>query len=107
LKAKLETFEDQIITIDASQGRQIDHVILSCVRSNKKGGLGFLTEFERINVALTRAKHGLIIVADVDTLKVNKKWKEVLQTMNGQIVSGFNGAKRWIEERIEAERNEP
>ena len=56
-------------------------------------------------MALTRAKHGLIIVADVDTLKVSKKWKEVLQRMKGQIVSGFAGAKKWIEERKEMEKN--
>lgn len=50
----------QISTVDAFQGAEKDIIILSCVRS--KQGLGFIDSPNRINVALTRAKHHLIVV---------------------------------------------
>jgi superfamily I DNA and/or RNA helicase len=39
-------------------------VVLSCVRSNMQGTIGFLTNKRRLNVALTRAKYGLVIIGD-------------------------------------------
>ena len=73
--------EDQVITIDGAQGREKDFVILSCVRSNTDHSVGFLQEYKRINVALTRAQYGLIIVADIDTLRADKNWNMMLKKL--------------------------
>ena len=46
-----------------------DYMIMSCVRSNTKGVIGFLRDERRLNVALTRAKYGLIMVGDKKCLQ--------------------------------------
>ena len=46
----------EISTIDGFQGREVDIVIFSCVRSGRSSSLGFLAEWQRLNVAITRAK---------------------------------------------------
>lgn len=51
-------------TVDAVQGREASVVLFSVVRSNAKGLGGFLREFRRVNVALSRAKDVLVIVGD-------------------------------------------
>lgn len=51
-------------TVDAAQGREADFVVFSVTRSNRHGTAGFLHEHKRINVALSRARHGLAIVGD-------------------------------------------
>jgi len=58
----------EIDSIDAFQGREKEVVIVSLVRSNIKGQLGFLTDTRRMNVAMTRAKRKLIVIGDSATL---------------------------------------
>lgn len=53
-------------TVDAFQGRQADIAIFSVTRCNPAGDVGFLNEFRRLNVALSRAKEALVIVGDYD-----------------------------------------
>lgn len=55
-------------TIDGFQGRERDVVIISMVRSNDDGSIGFLSELRRMNVAITRARYRLVIVGDFSTL---------------------------------------
>lgn len=57
----------EINTIDAYQGREMDFIIYSLVRSNPAGNIGFLRDSRRINVALSRARELLIIVGDHQT----------------------------------------
>ena len=58
----------KIDTIDAFQGREADLVLFCTVRCNVHGELGFLKDMRRLNVALTRAKIGVIVVGDKNTL---------------------------------------
>lgn len=55
-------------------------VILSIVRSNREGVIGFLKERNRVCVALSRAKHGMVIVGNADTLEASRArlWHSVL-----------------------------
>ena len=55
--------------MDSFQGSESDVVILSCVRSNTRNVVGFVSEFRRLNVALTRAKLGLVVLCHANTLE--------------------------------------
>lgn len=57
-----------INTIDGFQGQEKEIVYISLVRSNPKGEIGFLKDYRRMNVAMTRAKKQLIIVGDSATI---------------------------------------
>ena len=56
------------LSVDAAQGQEYTIVGISLVRCNKSGDLGFLKDHRRLNVAMTRARQGLIIVGNQDTL---------------------------------------
>ncbi|MBL8726994.1 MAG: AAA family ATPase [Planctomycetes bacterium] len=58
----------EIGTVDGLQGREKEAVVVSLVRSNEAGEVGFLAELRRLNVALTRARRHLTIVGDSATL---------------------------------------
>lgn len=58
----------EIDSIDAFQGREKEAVIVSLVRSNLTGDLGFLSDTRRMNVALTRARRKLIVIGDSATI---------------------------------------
>ncbi len=67
---ELLAFTDYISvnTIDSFQGQERDMVIISMTRSNTDGGIGFLADIRRMNVAMTRAKKKLVIIGDSSTL---------------------------------------
>ena len=61
--------EIQVMTVDASQGKEFDLVFYSAVRSNPGRELGFLADERRLNVALSRAREALTIVGDNESLR--------------------------------------
>src|SRR2546428_600617 len=63
-----EVEELEIDTVDGFQGREKEAVVVSLVRSNPAGELGFVADIRRINVALTRARKKLIVVGDSATI---------------------------------------
>lgn len=57
-----------IDTVDGFQGQERDVIVISLVRSNDEGQLGFLRDLRRMNVAITRARMKLILIGDTSTL---------------------------------------
>lgn len=55
-------------TVDGFQGQERDVIVISLVRSNAEGQIGFLSDLRRMNVAITRARMKLIILGDRETL---------------------------------------
>lgn len=65
-----------INTVDSYQGQEKDIVILSCVRTSE---IGFLADHRRMNVAITRARHQLVVLGSFDLLKKQTHWNHLLQ----------------------------
>ncbi|MEP7251812.1 MAG: AAA domain-containing protein [Ginsengibacter sp.] len=58
----------RISTIDSFQGQEKENIIISLVRSNDEGEIGFLKDYRRMNVAITRAKENLFVIGDSATI---------------------------------------
>ncbi len=68
----------EIDTVDGFQGREKEAVVISFVRSNTTGEVGFLSDTRRTNVALTRARRKLIVIGDSSTLANHEFYHRLL-----------------------------
>lgn len=66
----------RISTIDNYQGEEADIVIVSLTRSNSNGDIGFLSARERLNVLLSRARNGIIMLGNMETFMHSKKGQD-------------------------------
>lgn len=71
--------EIEVASVDSFQGREKDFIILSCVRSNNAQGIGFLSDPRRLNVALTRARYGVMLLGNPRVLSTNKLWHALIK----------------------------
>ncbi|MEM1122076.1 MAG: AAA domain-containing protein [Bacteroidota bacterium] len=75
---KLSKISLSINTIDAFQGQERDLIYISLVRSNGKGEIGFLKDYRRMNVAMTRARKKLIVLGDSATIGMDQFYGDFL-----------------------------
>jgi len=68
----------EIKSVDGYQGREKEIIIFSAVRANESGEIGFLSDKRRLNVAITRAKRGLIVLGNPTTLRHDGTWRSYL-----------------------------
>jgi superfamily I DNA and/or RNA helicase len=66
-------------SVDGFQGQERDVIILSMVRDNEKGTIGFLRDLRRMNVAITRARMKLIILGNAETLSQHKFYHHFIE----------------------------
>ena len=66
-------------TVDGFQGQERDVIIISLVRSNNNGNIGFLSDLRRMNVAITRARMKLIIMGNAETLSHTQFYKKLYE----------------------------
>ncbi|RVD85435.1 uncharacterized protein DFL_003756 [Arthrobotrys flagrans] len=80
----------RIATVDNFQGEEATVIIVCLVRSNERNNCGFLKTTNRINVLLSRAKHGMYIIGDAATSAHVPMWREVITLLEN---SGNIGPK--------------
>ena len=75
-------------SIDAYQGREADAVVISTVRANAGGVVGFLADTRRMNVAVTRAKCHVALIGDPQTVGAHPFLKALLEHAAGATAHG-------------------
>ncbi|MDB5030632.1 AAA domain-containing protein [Mucilaginibacter sp.] len=68
----------EVNTVDGFQGQERDVIYISLTRSNNNGVIGFLSDYRRMNVAMTRAKLKLVLVGDSATLAQTSFYAELI-----------------------------
>jgi superfamily I DNA and/or RNA helicase len=84
LREKLSVEGLEIDTVDGFQGREKEAIVISMVRSNDIGEIGFLSDLRRMNVAMTRARRKLIVIGDSATLSADPFYARLIEYFEGQ-----------------------
>ncbi|XP_023248162.1 DNA-binding protein SMUBP-2 [Copidosoma floridanum] len=97
-----DSYNVEVSTVDGFQGREKEAIIISLVRSNQEKELGFVTDFRRLNVAVTRARRSLIVIGDSETMESDDVIKSLLNHIeeNGLLQS----AEEYLSETVDKER---
>jgi superfamily I DNA and/or RNA helicase len=75
---KLVHLPIKVKTIDGFQGQESDIVMISLVRSNEKNDIGFLKDYRRFNVAITRGRCQVVVIGDSSTIGKDLFFNEFL-----------------------------
>ena len=78
LRERFKQLDIEIDSVDGFQGREKEAVIVSLVRSNREGEIGFLEDVRRMNVALTRARRKLIVIGDSATITIHPFYQRMV-----------------------------
>ena len=95
-----------INTVDGFQGQERDVIVISMVRSNDEGQIGFLRDLRRMNVAITRARMKLIIIGDKQTMTRHAFYRQLwryIKGLSGEEKEQFSGEE---EERYSDDTDE-
>ncbi|SCV00369.1 LAME_0G09252g1_1 [Lachancea meyersii CBS 8951] len=94
-KATINIVNDIFVaTVDSFQGHEKQFIVFSCVRNNAENKIGFVRDRRRMNVALTRAKNGLVVVGNKDVMRQGDPlWQEYVDYLEqkGVIYDSLDG----------------
>lgn len=88
LKQRTPSEQIRIATVDNFQGEEAKIIIVSLVRSNESRNVGFLNVPNRINVLLSRAKHGMYLIGNVDTYWAVPMWQKIIEILQERNLIG-------------------
>jgi len=88
--AKASRTQLRVSTIDNYQGEESDIVVGSLTRSNSRGDIGFLSSPERLNVLISRARDGIVLIGNADTFLNARKGKEIWSEFLGMLREGHH-----------------
>ncbi len=88
INGKLDYEDLEVDTVDGFQGREKEVILLSLVRSNENGNIGFLEDVRRLNVSLTRAKRKIVIIGDSSTVTQHETYSDLYDyvSKNGEVL---------------------
>lgn len=95
LKSLIREAEVEVGTVDGFQGREKEAVIVSLVRSNESGEVGFLQDARRLNVALTRARRLLVVIGDSGTISRNPLCARLIEYAGS--IQSHRSAWEWLQ----------